>query len=92
MTETPIDPINLRAEIEMLQGQLRAMRCVIAALIVGSANADGVRANMALMLADLNMELDSPPRDMDHARKLRLWKIGAASAARDLESLLPARR
>lgn len=92
MNESIIDPANLRAEIEMLQGQIRAMRRIIAALIVGSANADGVRANMALMLADLNMELDSQPSDDDHARKLRLWKIGAASAARDLESLLPARR
>lgn len=32
MNQPIIDPANLRAEIEMLQGQLRAMRCVIAAL------------------------------------------------------------
>lgn len=92
MNQPIIDPANLRAEIEMLQGQLRAMRCVIAALIVSSPNMDAVLENFAVMQSDLQSQFDAIPQDADHARKLRLWKIGAASAARDLESLLPKRR
>lgn len=88
MNETPIDPINLRAEIEMLQGQTRAMRSMLAALILASTDPIKLREQIAIMQGDLQAELNAVPKDADHARKLRLWSIGSSSAQRDLESML----
>jgi len=88
MNETPIDAHNLRAEIEMLHGQTRAMRRMIAALILSNADAAKMRTMIALMQGDLEEELRRPTNDADHARKNRLGLIGATAAQRDLHSIL----
>src|SRR5690348_6385209 len=70
------------AEIEMLQGQLRAMRCVIAALITSSPNIANIMESIAVMQSDLLTEFDAVPRNDDHRRQLRLWERGAEEIGR----------
>lgn len=72
MNHPIIDPANLPAEIEMLQGQLRAMRCVIAALIASSPNIANIMESIVVMQSDLLTEFDAVPRNDDHRRQLRL--------------------
>lgn len=92
MNQPIIDPANLRAEIEMLQGQLRAMRCVIAALIASSPNIANIMESIAVMQSDLLTEFDAVPRNDDHRRQLRLWERGAEGAMNDLHSRLASRK
>jgi hypothetical protein len=91
MNESIIDPANLRAEIEMLQGQMRAMRCIIAALIISSPNRNAAMENIAVMQSDLLTEFDVPPQNDDHRRQLRLWESGTQGAMNDLHSRLASR-
>lgn len=90
--ETPIDPAALRGAIELLQGQIRAQNCVIAALMSFVPEDFKLTTRIGLVQSDLETELTQRPNDSDHQRQMNNWRNGASSAMRDIQQRFAAFR
>ena len=86
--ETPFDPKAVFARIEMLEGQTRSMRAVLAAVIASHPDPARAAAVMTVTWSDLQEKMSRPQSDAaKSATQHNMWN-GARSAWNDLQEML----
>ena len=80
-TKRAIDPTYLLSRVEMLEGQARFLRQMLAAVIAASPNPTLVAEHMSLMWQDLREELLPNPQDSADQKASRHNALNGAQTA-----------